>query len=210
MSEPTAAAMNGHARRSAATRAKLVEAAIACLYRLGYAATTTIAVAEEAKVSRGAMLHQFATRADLLIATAEHIVQSQDKERRAKVIARPRGPARFDAVTGVVWETMKQPASIALLEIMLGSRSDPDLADRFPPVMHDIENRLMSGPIELARDIGITDMRLVQAMTRLHMAAMRGLIIEQLFEPDPAAIEDAFDLLSWYKELVVGRLRPNA
>lgn len=203
------AALNGHARRSAHTRAKLIDATIACLYRSGYAATTTIAVAKEARVSRGAMLHQFATRADLLIATAEHIVRTQDDYRRSKVLQQPRGEERFNAITEVVWETMQQPASLALIEVMLGSRSDPDLRDRFPAVMRDVENKMMSGPVEIAIDMGIVDDELVRSMTRLHMAAMRGLVIERLFEPG-RDIDRSFDLLRWYKTMVVERMKHEA
>ena len=46
------------AERSAAMRARLVDAAIRCLNKHGYSATTVAMVADEAGVSRGGMLHQ--------------------------------------------------------------------------------------------------------------------------------------------------------
>ncbi|OWK27987.1 TetR/AcrR family transcriptional regulator [Sphingomonas mucosissima] len=206
ISDEASAPANGHAVRSASTRAKLIDATIACLFEQGYAATTTVAVARRARVSRGAMLHQFPTRVDLIIATAEHIVRDQDQRRRALLRSVPRGVERLHAITQVAWETMNEPASLALTEIMLGSRSDPDLSSRIPSVMHDIEERLNSGPLEVTHDLGITDDRAVQAMIRLHLAAMRGLIIEQLFQQDRRAVDEAFKLLSWYKQQIVGRL----
>jgi len=51
-----------NAQRSAETRRRLIKAAITCLHVNGYAATTTVAIADKAKVSRGAMLHQFPTK----------------------------------------------------------------------------------------------------------------------------------------------------
>jgi len=45
--------------RSAATKAKVIAATIEALHRYGYAATTTILVAKNANVSRGAMLHHY-------------------------------------------------------------------------------------------------------------------------------------------------------
>ena len=197
---------NGHAQRSAATRTKLIDAAIECLFRHGYAAATTVAVAKQAGVSRGAMLHQFPTRVDLIIAVAEHIVRVQDDHRRTVLRDVPRGRERFAAITEVVWRTMQEPASMALMEIMLGSRSDPELSTRFPVVMADMENKLIAGPLEVARDLGVRDLRLVEAMARLHLAAMRGLMIERLFQQDGQAVDDAFDLLLWYKEKVAARL----
>ena len=198
--------VNGHAQRSASTRSKLIDATITCLFERGYAATTTVAVARVAGVSRGAMLHQFPTRVDLIISTAEHIVRDQDSRRRAVLRAVPRGVDRLNAITSVAWDTMNEPASLALTEIMLGSRSDPDLSSRIPSVMRDIEERLSSGPLEVTHDIGISDDRMVHAMIRLHLAAMRGLIIEQLFQKDRRAVQDAFELLLWYKHLIVERL----
>ena len=206
MSQAAAVIVNGHAQRSANTQTKLIEATIACLCEHGYAATTTVAVARTAEVSRGAMLHQFPTRVDLIIATAEHIVRDQDDRRRALLRAVPRGVERLHAITRVAWDTMNEHGSLALTEIMLGSRSDPELSSRIPDVMRDIEERLNSGPLEVTRDIGITDDRTVHAMIRLHLAAMRGLMIEQLFQRDRTAVEDAFQLLLWYKQLIVDRL----
>lgn len=201
-----AAPANGHAQRSAVTQARLIEATITCLFRTGYGATTTVAVAKAAGVSRGAMLHQFPTRADLIIAVAQHIVRGQDARRRQILRAVPRGAERFRAITAAVWETMKEPASMALLEIMLGSRSDPELSRRFPAVMREMEGKLLAGPLAVAHDMGSDQDRLISTMSRLHLAAMRGLAIERLFQPDDSASEEAFDLLTWYKDQFLARL----
>lgn len=196
---------NANARRSAATRGRLIAAAITVLQRDGYAAATTVRVAQEAGVSRGAMLHQFPTRADLIIGVAEHIVREQDRERRRELRAMERGETRFAEITRVAWKSMIEPASMALLEIMLGTRSDPELGARFPAVMRDLEAKLVSGPMEVAHDVGVDDEELIEAMTRLHLAAMRGLIIDRLFTDD-AKTDKAFELLLWYKSLFVDRM----
>lgn len=60
-------------------RQRLVDAAIACLHRVGYAATITQLVMEEAGVSRGAMLHHFPTKVDLIIAVAEAAAAHQNR-----------------------------------------------------------------------------------------------------------------------------------
>ena len=53
------------AQKSAATRNLIVEAAIRCFVDLGYAQTTTTAIAEKAGLSRGAMLHHFPSKIDI-------------------------------------------------------------------------------------------------------------------------------------------------
>jgi len=48
-------------RKSIQTRIAILEAAIDCLERQGYARTTTQMIAQTARISRGAMLHHYAT-----------------------------------------------------------------------------------------------------------------------------------------------------
>src|SRR5436190_18579117 len=123
-----------HEARSAATRTRLIEAAVHCLRTYGYAATTTTLVAEIAELSRGAMLHQFGTKVDLMLAVAKHVVERQNAFFVDELAKYPAGRERFVALTDVTWQALSQPEAIALLEIMMASRSDADLGERFPVV----------------------------------------------------------------------------
>src|SRR5262245_17466263 len=91
-----------NAERSATTVSKLIQAAIDSLYEEGYSATTTISVAKRARVSRGAMLHQFPTRVAMLLAVAKHIVEEHSRLRREQLDAY-QGMARFYAAADVSW-----------------------------------------------------------------------------------------------------------
>jgi AcrR family transcriptional regulator len=197
----------GQAERSAATRAKLIRATIATLNASGYAATTTIEVVRRARVSRGAMLHHFRSRAELLLATAEHILREQEIDRRDVLRTVERGEQRFFSITDAMWNSMQQPEAVAITEIMLGARSDPEVHAPFSTLMKGFNRRLLDGPKEVADDFGYADGRLVRAMARLHVAAMRGLVIDKLYwDEDDTSIDDAFELLVWYKTLVMRRL----
>ena len=73
--------------------------------------------------------------------------------------------------------------------------------------MKAFKRRLLDGPNEVANDFGYADTRLVRAMARLHVAAMRGLVIDKLYwDENDTSIDDAFELLVWYKGLVMQRL----
>ena len=61
------------AERSSATRQALLEAARAIISEHGYSGTTTAMTAQRAGVSRGAQLHHYATRQDLLLAAIDYI-----------------------------------------------------------------------------------------------------------------------------------------
>ena len=195
------------AERSATTRVRLIRATIATLNAVGYSATTTMEIARRARVSRGAMLHHFKTRSELILASAEHILREQEVERRDVLRTVARGEERFFSITDAMWNTMQQPEAVALTEIMLGGRSDPQIHRPFSALMKGFNRRLLDGSNEIADDFGYADWRLVRAMARLHLAAMRGLVIDKLYwDEDDTSIDDAFELLIWYKGLVMRRL----
>ena len=72
--------------RTAAMQQKLIDAAIQCLYELGYAATTTQLVTDRAGVSRGAILHHYPTKVDLMVAVAEYAARYQNRSVRHIII----------------------------------------------------------------------------------------------------------------------------
>ena len=128
------------AERSAGTRSALLAAAIRALHEQGYGATTTMLVAERAGVSRGAMLHQFRTKADLMTFVVE-AVYAEELERYAERFSAMTGPQEIIlAYPEVVWEVLSRPSGVAVLEILQGSRSDPVLAEKLAPIQARIEN----------------------------------------------------------------------
>lgn len=61
------------AQKSAMTRDRILEAAISCFINLGYTNVTTAKVASTAGVSRGAMLHHFPSKTELIQAAVEYL-----------------------------------------------------------------------------------------------------------------------------------------
>ena len=89
------------AERRAASRAALLEAAVDCLIKDGYANLTTRRVAERAGVSQGTQMHYFPTKTQFLTEAIRHVAQrlAQLKNDLAAVIcatARPRHARRTD------------------------------------------------------------------------------------------------------------------
>ncbi|MGA0604727.1 TetR/AcrR family transcriptional regulator [Phenylobacterium sp. VNQ135] len=199
-----------NAERSATTRAKLIETTIACLHELGYSATTTLEIAARAEVTRGAILHHFPTKVDLILAVASHIADAQFRDRRRALMAVPRGYERFMALTEVTWRSSIEPPAIALLEIMVGSRSDPALAEELPRLMAQIERRHQEGVWEIAVDAGITDHETIHAMVTLHIAAMQGLSIRLMHSNDRSQLEPPIELLKMYRAFLTQHLIDKA
>src|SRR5204862_515650 len=57
------------------TRRALLDAAVESLIEVGFARTTTLEVQRRAEVSRGAFLHHFTSKAELLVAAIAHLAE---------------------------------------------------------------------------------------------------------------------------------------
>src|SRR5579862_7588153 len=95
-----------NAERRAATRAKIMEAAVRCLAEFGYAATSTPLVARLAKVSRGSLLHQFPTKVDLMLGVAEYASKARGALVFQNLSPYPDGPDRFLQGVDAVWSSL--------------------------------------------------------------------------------------------------------
>jgi AcrR family transcriptional regulator len=121
------------ARKSASTRLQIVEATLRCFSKLGYFHTTTPAIAEEAGLSRGAMLHHFPARMDIVRAAVEHLHAKRLKAFRAAVDQLPAGENRAHAALRAHWEQVKHPLYAVFIELYVAARTDPELADILEP-----------------------------------------------------------------------------
>ncbi|MDB5477139.1 MAG: transcriptional regulator, TetR family [Phenylobacterium sp.] len=172
-----------NAERRASTRAKILDAGVRCLAEFGYAATSTPLVAQLAKVSRGSLLHQFPTKVDLILAVAQHAWLIQRDHVRAQVAQRATGREQFIAGVQAVWQGLQLPEAVALTEVMIAARSDPELAARYDAFqdereagVHRTRRRMAEGQLGAPGRLAEID-----AMAHLTAAALRGLALETVF-----------------------------
>ena len=134
------------ATKSAATRARLIEATIRCIVKYGYARTTTPRVAEEAGMSRGAMLHHFENGGALMQAAIAEL-----HEKRLQAFRRSAGSSVHEVGTLVraYWKQVSSQTFIAFHELALAARTDHDLASILLPVQIDFRSRWYRQAIEL-------------------------------------------------------------
>src|ERR1041384_5683522 len=70
-------------QRREETRRALLDAAVQSLIEVGFARTTTLEVQRRADVSRGALLHHFPSKAELLVAAVDHLAEMRARELKA-------------------------------------------------------------------------------------------------------------------------------
>lgn len=113
------------AERVRITRGKLIRATIATLDERGFAATSISAVQARAGVSRGALMHHFATRNALMAGTAEHLLQAALRPTQSR---RSGTEPDIAALVSFYWARVVDTAEgRAFIEILLACRTDPDL-----------------------------------------------------------------------------------
>jgi AcrR family transcriptional regulator len=139
--EPTHQAL-----KSAQTKARLVEATIRCLIKHGYSKTTTPKVAEEAGLSRGAMLHHFENGSQLMQAT---IVELHHKRLRAFRRAAETRDHNVRSLVRAYWSQVLRPNFIAFHELSIAARTDKELAAILEPVRVEFRERWHELAIQL-------------------------------------------------------------
>jgi len=176
-----------NAERRASTHDKILAAAVRCLNDVGYAQTRTVRVAAEAKVARGSLLHQFPTRIDLILAVAQHVTICQRDYIRAGYAKLPAGRERYVGSIDVTWQAYQLPESRALLEIIIATRHDPELADRIPVFAEAFEARVVRGAHRFAEASGLRDdLGEAAVERRLILVALRGLAVETMLSGERA------------------------
>jgi AcrR family transcriptional regulator len=130
------------AQKSAATRTLIIEAAIKCFVDLGYARTTTTVIAARAGLSRGAMLHHFPSKVDIVRAAVEYLHAKRLKAFRR---AAQRGPSngggdRLRANLEAYWQHVRHPMFVAFFELVVAARTDPELAQILRPAQEAFED----------------------------------------------------------------------
>lgn len=159
-------------------RNRIVEAMVACIVRAGFDATTVEHVMAEAGVSRGSILHQFPTRLELTVATAEHAMQMTIAAAEAQVAAIADPFERLAQYPRIMWETQTADHGLAFTDILLAARWDTELARALLPVTGRIELRINDEFLALATAAGLAEPEKFVPHGWLLLASTRGLIFE--------------------------------
>lgn len=199
---PAPARRRTQEERSAATQARLLDAAVSCLVELGYGGTTTTVVAGRAGVSRGAQLHHFATRAELVGAAVQHVFAGLTEDYRAAFAGIADNPDRVHGAIELLWSIYLQPRHLAALDLYLAARTDAELR----AVLTPISARHRDNVLALARayfpDAAASQPRF-DAVIDLILETMLGMVVTRSLhgeQPPEAAVLAEIERLA--RELV--------
>jgi AcrR family transcriptional regulator len=110
-----------------ATRERILRAAVESFHALGYAATTTLEVQRRAGVSRGALLHHFPTRPQLVAAAIAELVRLNDAASREALAEASADLDPVDRARRALRSMISRPAFGIEMELWMAARSDAEL-----------------------------------------------------------------------------------
>ncbi len=170
--------------RSAATIEKLSNATIKLIAEVGYVNMTTMLVAQRAGVSRGALLHHFASKADLVKhATGQmwaQVTTASREMRRQELIDK----LDADTLVETVWTGLMTDTYVSVtIDMMTAARGDSELSEHVETWMRRMfaSYRKTANEIFAASGMSQEDS---EALIILVTSTLRGLRVAQMIEPD--------------------------
>lgn len=184
------------AERRKQTRTRLLEAGTTVLLEQGAAGFSTVAVADTAELSNGAVFNHFDTRLDLLAATVDHAL-AELRESFAQSFSVVGADATASELLTILWECMSRPEQTAVVEVFAQARTNPELRALLTPIVENHHRHIKtlvsylaevqvesartrgggeSGDSPVTKERGITA-EFVSGMSFLFIYAMVGLTI---------------------------------
>ncbi len=165
-------------------RQRLLEATIDCLVEHGWSGTSTTMVSRRAGVSRGAQLHHFPTKNDLVLAAVEHLSVLRGEELRAAARALPTGGRRTRAVLEMFADHFTSPVFVAALEVWVAARADASLHAAVVPLEQRVGREAHRIAVEA---LGVDEQQpRVRELVQASLDLVRGLGLANTISDDRA------------------------
>ena len=187
-----------HEERSTETRLRMMSATLDCLIEEGYLNTTMHRISARAGMSRGAQTHHFPTKIDLIVAATEHLF-NEFAENVDEIARKSRGGSTLDEFIDEVWARFFGGKFMyASLELIVASRSDPELNARLVPLIRNLHTSLDRTWLTFFKghnaEVGRPDVLL-----NLTLCLFRGMVVQSVLRKDPQYYDD---LLSAWKRII--------
>ncbi|EAR52695.1 putative transcriptional regulator [Oceanicola granulosus HTCC2516] len=171
--------------RSATTRRKLVQAALEVIYDVGFKSASTPEFSRRAGVSRGALLHHFPTRSDIIVAAMEELLRENTREIRQLAGAVAAQEISLGEFVEFLWQMFSGRFFFLSLEFINEARTDSELRGRMKPVVRDFHAALdgIWSEFEKQAEGQPATTRVALNMT---VCLVRGMGVQTVLKDDPA------------------------
>lgn len=176
------------AARSGDMKRRILDAAFAVLKERGFAGFTTPEVARRAGVSRGAQVHHFPSKNDLVTAAMEHVfgIALADGLRLAEAAKRSGRPV--DALIGDAQAFYFSDCFYVGLDMLLAGGKDPALKESGIRVVRNYRRPVEQQWLAVIQELGLPA-RISEDLLLLTVSVVRGFGIRQLWSAEPERVQ---------------------
>jgi AcrR family transcriptional regulator len=169
-------------QRSSEMRRRILDATVLCLQEYGYGGTTTVRVVELAGVTRGALTHHFASKADMVAAAVSHIAAIRTADVLSKLEQTMAADDPVDAGLDLLWAVHQGPLFVAVVELWVAARTDRDLQRRVAAIERDTTAMV----VDIAKSLfgADADNTAIPRAVYTAMDAVRGIQLTRIATPD--------------------------
>jgi AcrR family transcriptional regulator len=172
-------------------RQRLLDATIDCLVTYGYAGTTTNRIAKRAGVTRGAQIHHFPSKEDLVAAAIEHLAQQRAAKAMNDLGLIRDNPDTVTAILDFLWSLHQGPMFVATIELWIAARTDSVLAAQIAQVEPVVNAGIFAAIVQLLPDEA--GQRELRHAAYTVMDAIRGLLIFSFVDGDQERLQRRWD-----------------
>lgn len=170
--------------RSVETRERLIQATLDEIFEVGYHAATTQDIATRANVSRGALLHHFPARADLVLAAMEELLEDGTRQIKAVADEVQAGQGSLESFVEFLWRLFSGRFFYLSLEMITEARNDAALRERMIPVVKRFHQAL-DGIWSAFCDPAKRPPPQAQLVLNLTLCLVRGMGVQTVLRPEP-------------------------
>ncbi|SEN95700.1 transcriptional regulator, TetR family [Pseudorhodobacter antarcticus] len=184
--------------RSVVMREKLIETALDVIYDKGFRGASTLEFSRRAGVSRGALLHHFPARSDIMIAAMEHLLQDGTHQIRNIAVKVAHQLISLESFVEFLWQLFSGRFFYISLEFINEARTDAELRDRMVPLVKDFHAALDGIWNEFEKQFEATP-RATRVGLNLTICLVRGMGVQTVLKNDPEYFQTMLD--TWKRVL---------
>ena len=163
------------------TRARVVDAAVACILDEGFYRASSNKIAKRAGVTWGVIQYHFGTREALMVAVHERGLEELDRALVDMVVDGDTLEARLRGFVDGLWAYYRRPEFLAYLQVVLNLSHDPTTADSTRAALKTSHDQVGTRLPELGRAVlgdGPSDAEVADT-SRFLYNVVRGLALDQ-------------------------------
>ena len=186
------------AHKSQSTKQQILDAAIQCIVEIGYSNTTTMKISGKAKLSRGATLHHFKSKRDIVAATVDYLYEKRKRAFQNSARELPSDADRVAIAVRSYWEHANHPLFIAFFELSVAARHDEQLRRILVPAQRKFDEEWYAMALEIFSEWK-GDASAFKLALELSQTLMEGMAISHLMHPRS---KDKKNLLQFLEEQI--------